>query len=105
MVSFELFGRPAIFKMLGRPDWERPTLRAIVRERVHNTDSRRFYGRCVVTQGEDGRWYADLTGPQGSNILTGMSIANALTVIPEDVSVVEAGEEIEVMMLDWRRGP
>ena len=105
MVSFELFGRPAIFKMLGRPDWERPTLRAIVRERVHNTDSRRFYGRCVVTQGEDGRWYADLTGPQGSNILTGMSIANALTVIPEDVSVVEAGEQIEVMMLDWRRGP
>jgi molybdopterin molybdotransferase len=105
MVSFELFGRPAIFKMLGRNDWERPILRATVRERVVNSDPRRFYGRCIVTQGEDGRWYADLTGPQGSNILTGMSSANALTVISEDVAVVEAGEEIDVMMLDWRRGP
>jgi molybdopterin molybdotransferase len=105
MVSFELFGRPAIFKMLGRTDWERPVIRATVRGRVINSDPRRFYGRCIVTMGEDGRWYADLTGPQGSNILTGMSAANALTVIPEDVPVVEPGEEIDVMMLDWRHGP
>ncbi|MEX2081080.1 MAG: gephyrin-like molybdotransferase Glp, partial [Dehalococcoidia bacterium] len=34
MVSFELFGRPAIFKMLGRSDWERTILRAITRDRV-----------------------------------------------------------------------
>jgi molybdopterin biosynthesis enzyme len=72
---------------------------------VVNSDPRRFYGRCIVTRGEDERWYADLTGPQGSNILTGMSAANALTVIPEDVAVVEAGEEIDVMMLDWRHAP
>jgi molybdopterin molybdotransferase len=105
MVSFELFGRPAIFKMMGRPGWERPMLRATARQRVVNTDPRRFYARCIVTQGEDGRWYADLTGPQGSNILTGMSAANALTVISEDVQAVEAGEEIDVMMLDWQHGP
>ena len=105
MVSFELFGRPAIFAMLGRSDWQRPTLRATVRQRVLNTDPRRFYGRCIVSKGENGRWYADLTWPQGSNILTGMSAANALTVIPEDVEVVEAGEEIEVMLLDWEHAP
>ncbi|MEO8538897.1 MAG: gephyrin-like molybdotransferase Glp [bacterium] len=105
MVSFELFGRAAIFTMLGRNDWERPTLRAIVRQQVLNTDPRRFYGRCFVTLGEDGHWYADLTGPQGSNILTSMSAANALTVIPETVAVVEAGTEIEVMMLDWEHAP
>jgi molybdopterin molybdotransferase len=105
MVSFELFGRPAIFRMLGRNGWERPTIRATVRQRVVNTDRRRFYGRCFVTQANDGRWYADLTGPQGSNILTSMSAANALTVIPETVEVVEAGEEIDVMMLDWEHAP
>jgi len=105
MVSFELFGRPAIFNMLGRSDWERPMLRATLRERVRNTDPRRFFARCVVSQGEDGRWYADLTGPQGSNILTGMSAANALAVISEDVEVVEAGEDIDVMMLDWQHAP
>ncbi|WP_343383761.1 gephyrin-like molybdotransferase Glp [Candidatus Amarobacter glycogenicus] len=105
MVSFELFGRPAIFKMLGKQGWERPSVRAIVRERVVNPDPRRYFARCIVTQGEDGRWYADLSGPQGSNILTGMSGANALTVIPEDVTVVEAGEEIDAMMLDWQHTP
>lgn len=105
MVSFELFGRPAIFTMLGRTDWERPVVRATVRQRVLNTDPRRFYGRCFVTRGEDGRWYADLTGPQGSNILTSMSAANGLTVIPESVEVVDAGEEIDVMMLDWDHAP
>ncbi|MBK6561619.1 MAG: molybdopterin molybdotransferase MoeA [Dehalococcoidia bacterium] len=105
MVSFELFGRPAIFKMLGKQGWERPSVRAIVRERVVNPDPRRYFARCIVTQGEDGRWYADLSGPQGSNILTGMSSANALTVIPEDVTVVEAGEEIDAMMLDWQHTP
>jgi molybdopterin molybdotransferase len=105
MVSFELFGRPAIFKMLGRDDWERPTVQAITRDEVRNGDGRRFYARCIVTRGEDGRYYADLTGPQGSGILTSMSAANALTIIPEDVTHARPGDEITVMMLDWEHAP
>ncbi len=101
MVAFELFGRPAIFKMLGRAGWERPIVKAITRDRVVNTDGRRFYARCVVTKGDDGRYYADLTGPQGSGILTSMSAANGLTVIPEDLPRAEPGDEIDVMMIDW----
>ncbi len=100
MVSFELFGRPAIFTMLGRSDWERPILRAITRDRVINPDGRRFYARCIVSKGDDGRLYADLTGPQGSGILTSMSAANALTVIPENQAAAEPGDEIDVMLLD-----
>lgn len=105
MVSFELFGRPAIFKMLGRSDWRRPMIKAITRDRVENTDGRRFYARCIVEMAEDGRYYADLTGPQGSGILTSMSAANALTVIPEDQAAVEPGDEIDVIMLDWEHAP
>ncbi len=105
MVSFELFGRPAIFTMLGRSDWERPLVRAIVREEVVNPDARRFYARCIVSAGVDGRYYADLTGPQGSGILTSMSAANGLAVIPEEQSLAKAGDEIEVMMLDWEHAP
>jgi hypothetical protein len=33
-----------------------------------------------------------------------MVAANALTIIPEGVKVVEAGEEIDVLMLDWSHG-
>jgi molybdopterin molybdotransferase len=105
MVSFELFGRPAIFTMLGRSDWERPVIKAITRDRVTNADGRRFYARCIVTRGDDGQYYADLTGPQGSGILTSMSAANALTVIPEHMTAAEPGDEIDVMMLDWEHAP
>jgi len=105
MVSFELFGRPAIFTMLGRSDWERPVIKAVARERIRNEDGRRFYARCIVSKGEDGRMYADLTGPQGSGILTSMSAANALTIISENVTEANAGDEIDVMMLDWEHAP
>lgn len=105
MVSFELFGRPALFKMLGRSDWQRPVIRAVTRDEVVNQDGRRFYARCIVTVGEDGRYYADLTGPQGSGILTSMSAANALTIIPEDTPSAQPGDEIDVMMLDWEHAP
>ncbi len=103
MVAFELFGRPAIFKMLGREGWERPVVRAVTRDRIVNTDGRRFFARCIVTTGDDGRLYADLTGPQGSGILTSMSAANGLTIIPEDLPHADPGDEIDVMMIDWER--
>jgi len=104
MVSFELFARPAILKMMGKTHWQKPTIRAIAKERIVNRgDPRRYFARCVVTE-EGGRYYASLTGPQGSGILSSMTAANALTVIPEDVDVVEPGEEITVMMLDWSQG-
>ena len=40
---------------------------------------------------------ARLTGPQGSGILTSMSRANALLVVPEDRPVVEAGETLHAL--------
>ena len=104
MVAFDLFGRPAMFKMMGKPDFRRPIVRAIAEDRITNIDDPRvFLARCIVTE-RDGRYYARLTGSQGSRILTSMMRANALTVIPADVDVVERGEEIDVMMLDWSRG-
>ncbi len=99
MVSFELFGRPAIYKMLGRADCQRPTVRAIVDEPIENQDGRRVYARAILRHGEDGRWHASLTGPQGSGVLTSMALANALAIVPEDVAEVRAGEEVEAMLL------
>jgi len=104
MVSFELFGRSALLKMMGKTDWHRPLVRAIAQEQIVNrNDPRVFYARCIVTE-RDGRYYASLTGPQGSGILTSMVSANGLTVIPPEVDVVEPGEEIDVLMLDWSQG-
>ena len=100
LVGFEQIGRPAILKMMGKTRFARPTLRATLEEPIHNFDGRRVYARAIVTR-RDGAYYARLTGHQNSNILTSMSRANGLTICPEDVAVKEAGEEVDVQMVDW----
>ena len=102
MISFELFARPAIFKMMGKTGWQRPTLRVVVEDRIANRDRRRIFARAVVSE-RDGRYYASLTGPQGSGVLTSMMIANALVIVPEDVPEVRPGDELTAMMLRWSR--
>jgi molybdopterin biosynthesis enzyme len=42
---------------------------------------------------------ARLTGPQGSGILTSMSRADALLIVPEDRVRVEAGEHVHAFLL------
>ena len=100
LVGFEQIGRPAILKMMGKTRLARPTLRATLEEPIHNFDGRRVYARAIVTR-RDGAYYARLTGHQNSNILTSMARANGLAVCPEDVAVKQAGEEVEVQMVDW----
>jgi molybdopterin molybdotransferase len=100
MISFELFARPAVFKMMGRADWQRPTIHAVTENRITNRDGRRTFARATITKRE-GRYYASLTGPQGSGILMSMVVANGLVIVPEDVRTVEPGDEVTVMMLHW----
>jgi molybdopterin molybdotransferase len=55
--------------------------------------------RAVVAVREDHTLSARLTGPQGSGILTSMSLANALLVIPEERARVEAGETVHAFLI------
>ncbi len=103
MISFELFARPAIFKMMAKTGWQRPTLRVVVEDRITNKDGRRIFARAVVSE-RDGRYYASLTGPQGSGVLTSMMIANALVIVPEDVPEARPGDDLTAMMLYWSHG-
>ncbi len=100
MVNFELFARPAILKMRGRKNLTKPTVRAVVEDAIKNADGRRVFTRVFVEKRGDG-YFARLTGPQGSGILTSMALANGLAIVPEDKPGVKPGDEVEVMMLDW----
>ena len=100
IVAFEQFGRAAIRRMLGKPDAPKPTITAVLDEPIHNGDSRRVYARAVIRR-ENGIYRASLTGDQGSNLLTSMARANGLAVCPEDIPVKQAGEAVQVQMLDW----
>lgn len=100
MVAFEQFGRAAIHKMMGRGGLLKPRISAVLDEPIYNTDGRRVYARAVVTK-DNGTYHARLTGNQSSNLLTSMASANGLAVCPEDLPMKEAGDVVEVLMLDW----
>jgi len=100
MVNFELFTRPAILKMMGRQNLTKPTVRAVVEDIIENTDGRRVFTRVFVEKRGDS-YFARLTGPQGSGILTSMALANGLAIVPDDKPGVKPGDVVEVMMLDW----
>jgi molybdopterin molybdotransferase len=100
MVNYELFVRPAILKMMGKKNLAKPSIHAIMEDSITNKDGRRVFARVIVEYRND-KYHARLTGPQGSHILTSMSSANGLAVIPEDVNIVRNGDILQILMLDW----
>ncbi len=100
MISFEVFARPSILTMLGKNKFARPTVRAKLQEEIENSSDRRNFVRVRVERGADG-YTARSTGEQGSGILTSVSRANGLLVVPENVKLVRAGEMVDVQMIDW----
>jgi molybdopterin molybdotransferase len=100
MITFEVFTRPAIFKMMGKNNLSKSNITAVMEDSVRNDDGRRIFARVAVAR-RDGKYFARITGPQGSGILTSMVKANGLAIIPENTKGVESGETVEVMMLDW----
>jgi molybdopterin molybdotransferase len=100
MVSFELFVRPALLKMMGRKNIDKPSVNAVVEDSVKNDSGRRLYNRAIIAR-RNGGYYARLTGPQGSGILKSMSLANGLVLIPEEKKILRKGDTVQALMLDW----
>lgn len=99
MVTFELFARPVIRRMLGHTRLFRRPLSAVLEEPVTIGARLMHFLRAVTRVRDDGSLSVRLTGPQGSGILTSMSQANALLIVPEDRPRVEAGERLHVLPL------
>ncbi|HEY0757466.1 MAG TPA: gephyrin-like molybdotransferase Glp [Ktedonobacteraceae bacterium] len=99
-VTFELFGRPVLRKMLGHTRLLRPQIPALVEDGISERAMRRHYVRAHVAW-RDGHFVAHTTGNQGSNIMTSLLNANALLVIPENSPEIKAGATVQALMLDW----
>jgi molybdopterin molybdotransferase len=99
MVTFELFVRPAIRKMMGHKQPFRRSVPARMAEPVTLKPKLQHFLRAIVSQGPAGS-EARLTGPQGSGILTSMARANALLVIPEGQHETPAGAVVQALILN-----
>ena len=99
MVTFDLFVRPAIRKMLGHERLFRRPVPVVLEEPVSIGARLTHFLRATVRPGNDGQLLARLTGPQGSGILTSMARAEALLIIPEERSRIEAGDTVNAFLL------
>ena len=105
MVTFELFARPALRKMAGHRLLFRRPSPVRLEEAVTLAAPLMHFLRAIVSDAGDGSMpAARLTGPQGSGLLTSMERANALVVVPEDRTHVDAGETLLAIMLGNEAG-
>ncbi|MGW6279903.1 molybdotransferase-like divisome protein Glp [Kribbella sp. NPDC055071] len=98
-VSFEVFVRPALRKLMGQLPYQRTAVRGVSLDGFNSPSGRRQFVRAAVTSGDEG-WMASTVGGHGSHLLGGLSRANALIVVPEDVTAVRAGDQVELLLLD-----
>lgn len=98
-ISFENFVRPVIRRMRGLDDIMRPELRTVCEEAIDSPSGKRQFARARFVP--SGAVVPTGTG-QGSHVMGGLAIADALIVIPEDVTRVSAGDTVTVIDLRSR---
>ncbi|HEY2042498.1 MAG TPA: gephyrin-like molybdotransferase Glp [Jatrophihabitans sp.] len=99
LVSFEVFVRPAIRKLLGKRNLHRQTLQAIALERMTSPDGRKQFRRGLLQREPDGRYSVSTVGGHASHLIASMAAANCLIVIDEDVTEVVPGSRVTVLPL------
>lgn len=97
-VSFELFVRPAIRRLMGLPDLHRPRVRAelVADKALTSPDGKRQFLRGAYDE-EKGR--VAPVGGAGSHLVAALAHADCLIVVPEAVTSVEPGTDVEVVLL------
>ena len=102
LVSFEVFVRPALRRMLGAETLGRPHVSAVTTHSFASVAGRRHFVRVRVERSAD-RWVVTPTGTARGDLLTGLAAANGLAIVAEDVTDVAAGTPLLTWLLE-RRG-
>jgi molybdopterin molybdotransferase len=101
-VSFEVFVRPALRRMIGVEPLVRPIVRARLSEPLRSPDGKRSYLRAFLSV-EQGAYVVRPVGQPGSHLIASLAAANALIVVPEGVTEIAAGAAVSVVMLERRQ--
>jgi molybdopterin molybdotransferase len=104
LVTFELFGRPLLRTLAGVARPHRRAVPVVIDEDVVLRAPLTHFLRCVLTEGDDGSLRARLTGAQSSGMLTSMSSADALLIVPPEPAVSPAGTMLRALPLDGDLG-
>jgi molybdopterin molybdotransferase len=95
-ISFQLFVRPALGALQDDPTLTLPMVRATLAGPVRSPAGRRSYLRATLSA--DKSQVAALTG-QGSHQIAALGKANALVIVPEGLTSMDGGAEVDVLVL------
>ncbi|MBJ6725285.1 molybdopterin molybdotransferase MoeA [Geomesophilobacter sediminis] len=98
MVTFELFVRPALMKMMGHPKVIRPFVKGVLAEDVRKKQGKLNFIRVRIEK-EDGRYLAYSAGDQHTGVLSTIVRSDALAALPLDAAQVPAGTEVDLLFL------
>jgi molybdopterin biosynthesis enzyme len=101
-ISFELFVRPMIRTMLRASTIHRPAVKAKLEKPITSPDGQRSYVRGILS--EDGKSITPLGKGDSSaqDEQTTLSDANAFIAVPENVTSLETGADVTVVVLERR---
>ncbi|HKH93297.1 MAG TPA: gephyrin-like molybdotransferase Glp [Gemmatimonadaceae bacterium] len=100
LVTFELFARPLLRSLAGTTRPHRRAVPVVIDEPITLRAPLTHFLRCVLSDGADGSLRARLTGAQSSGMLTSMSSADALLIVPPEPVTVPAGATLRALPLD-----
>jgi molybdopterin molybdotransferase len=92
IVTFEVFVRPVIRRMLGHNSVFSRTIRVQLSQPVVLAAPLMHFLRVLVKRNPEGGYVASLAGSQSSSVLTALARANALLILPGDRLELAAGE-------------
>lgn len=100
MVSFLLFTRAALRKIMGYPQsqWQLPIIKATITNDLTASGDRRHYLRAHVIY-SDGQFLASTVSGQGSGMLSSMSGTNGLVVVETGLTSIAEGTQLSVLLM------
>lgn len=101
-VSFEVFVRPAVLRLRGLTEVERPQEPAVVRDGWRTPPGRAQYMPVVIEDDGDGPVAVRraVAGGSGSHLVAGLARAEGLAVVPAQVEEVRPGDRVRLMRVE-----
>ncbi|MFB0527178.1 MAG: gephyrin-like molybdotransferase Glp [bacterium] len=97
MVSFLEFVRPLMMKLVNRAV-NLPEISAFLKTPIVKKDNKRHFLRVKLDY-RNHKYFASLTGPQGSGILKSMIQCDGIAILPEDTKALKVGDRVTVQLV------
>lgn len=101
MVTFLQLVQPALLKMACETNYQPILIDAICQSHLKKQPGRTEFQRGILSRNAQGQLIVEKTGYQGSGILTSMSQANCLIVLPDERDTIQPNEIVQVQPFNW----